>query len=472
MKSELPSGTLVQNRYLIERLLGSGGFGRTYLASDQQRFEEKCVLKEFIPDRTGDIQKAQELFEREAKTLYQLNHPQIPKFIVWFEDDERLFLVQDYVNGKTYWTLLQERLEQGRTFSEQEIIQWLQEFLPVLEYVHSKGIIHRDIAPDNIMLSSASSKPMLIDFGAVKQEMTNLLPTGRRTFIGKQGYSAPEQLQAGNCSPSSDLYALAVTVIVLLTGKIPQDLLDEYSLEWKWRNYTQVSESLANILDKMLKGKPNERYQSATQVINALQSDNLEVQNPPETERQESSPESIPTHIELTPSTNLQQSISSQTDLMSSTSSQQSQTSSQETSPPPVTSKPLPWPIFAAVGVIFLAGVGLGSTYIDPICQMVGNCYSYTKLLQESEAIAADATRLTNNAISFENLIAAKQKWQQAKEKLQAIPNNAQVYAQANSRIGEYDKKREEVELQIDNLPDCNIAVSNFCRPHEYPRNK
>ncbi len=170
-RPEIAPGTLIDNRYIIQKLLGQGGLGRTYLAFDTRRFNEACVLKEFAPIGTGEngLEKSRNLFKREAKILHQLQHPQIPRFLACFEGDGRLFLVQEYVDGKTYSRLLGEFQHQGRTFSEEEVTQWLKNLLPVLEYVHQHNIIHRDISPDNIMLPDGKDMPVLIDFGVGKQ---------------------------------------------------------------------------------------------------------------------------------------------------------------------------------------------------------------------------------------------------------------------------------------------------------------
>ncbi|MBR8837250.1 MAG: serine/threonine protein kinase [Stigonema ocellatum SAG 48.90 = DSM 106950] len=265
--TEIPQGTLVGNRYLIQQVLGQGGFGRTYKAYDQHRFGKPCVLKEFIP-RTNNpqgLQKAQELFEREAKILFQLKHPQIPEFFGTFSENGRLFIVQEYVDGKNYWTLLRER----QHFSEAEVIRLLDAILPILDYIHEQNIFHRDISPDNIMQpNNLNQLPVLIDFGVVKQiyatgiNNTSLLES--HTRVGKRGYAPPEQMQLGQCFPSSDLYALASTAIFLLTGKTPNVLA--------WESHPSLSKEFQKVLKKMLKDKPNERYQSAKEVIAALQS--------------------------------------------------------------------------------------------------------------------------------------------------------------------------------------------------------
>lgn len=255
--------------------------GRTYLAFDTRRFNEACVLKEFAPIGTGGggLEKCRNLFKREAKILHQLEHPQIPRFLACFEGDGRLFLVQEYVNGKTYSALLRDRQLQGQTFTEQEVIQWLKYLLPVLEYIHQHHIIHRDISPDNIMLPEGNILPVLIDFGVGKQiaDLNDVTSSNQATFVGKMslvgkvGYAPREQISLGLCSPSSDLYALGVTAVVLLTGKDPSFLMDQYSLEWKWRFHTYVSDGFAQILDKMLSDTPRHRYQTSQEVLRDLE---------------------------------------------------------------------------------------------------------------------------------------------------------------------------------------------------------
>jgi serine/threonine-protein kinase len=281
IEAEIKPGTLINNRYQIQRLLGQGGFGRTYLASDTERFGELCVLKEFVPSSRAEyiVQKSRELFEREARVLYQINHPQIPKFLAWFTHAAGLFLVQEYIDGRTYSSLLWERQQRGELYSEPEVTQWLKDLLPVLTYLHECKIVHRDISPDNIMLPSGQSQPMLIDFGLVKQQVTQIWATNpeslggivQQSFVGKFGYSPPEQIRMGQCYPCSDLYALAVTALVLLTGREPNWLMAQGSLEWEWRSYVNVSDHLAQMLDKMLAEKPKDRYQSARDVLAELQ---------------------------------------------------------------------------------------------------------------------------------------------------------------------------------------------------------
>ncbi|GAB4344460.1 MAG: hypothetical protein OHK0047_37480 [Leptolyngbyaceae cyanobacterium] len=285
MAPPIPLGTLLRQRYLIQQVLGQGGFGRTYLAIDQERFDERCVLKEFsVPYEDPTlIQKSQLLFQREASTLYQLQHPQIPRFWAAFEEGQRLFLVQDFVEGPTYRTLLKERKQQGAVFSEAEVLHFLIHMLPVLSYIHDRGIIHRDISPDNIilkgqgitpapgLLQAEAGLPVLIDFGAVKEAATHWPVNSTTTRVGKVGYAPPEQLQTGRVYPNSDLYALAATSFVLLTGQEPRSLLDSQTLEWKWQPYASISDGLAVILLRMLSVYPGDRYQSAQAVLQDMQ---------------------------------------------------------------------------------------------------------------------------------------------------------------------------------------------------------
>lgn len=273
----LASGIVVDNRYHILQQLGQGGFGRTYLALDQNESNQKCVLKEFAPqvEAKQDLQKAKELFEREASVLKKLQHPQIPRFHASLQaklgNKDFFFLVQDYIEGDNFYQLV----EKGQSFSEEDIIKLLQQVLPVLSYIHSLNVVHRDISPDNLILRSTDNLPVLIDFGGVKQ-----LPASKgfwftqlgvnHTLLGKKGYAPEEQLRQGKAFPSSDLYSLAVTALVLLTGKEPQHLYDSYQGVWGWGKEIKVSSQLEAVLKKMLAYKPSDRYQTADPVLKDL----------------------------------------------------------------------------------------------------------------------------------------------------------------------------------------------------------
>jgi serine/threonine protein kinase len=279
MQPPIPLGTLLQKRYRVTKVLGQGGFGRTYLAQDTACFDELCVLKEFTPNDRGrdSLRKARELFQREAKALYQINHPQIPRFRANFEEAKRLFLVQEYAEGKTYAKILGERIRESRTFTEEEAVSFLQNMLPVLDNIHSQGIIHRDISPDNIILRENDKLPVLIDFGVVKEGVQKLEAEDeigqQGTTVGKAGYAPNEQLQTGEAYANSDLYALAVTVVVMMTGRKPESLIDKATMTWKWQQWLPtISPWFAKVLMRMMSYRPNNRYQSAKEVAQALRS--------------------------------------------------------------------------------------------------------------------------------------------------------------------------------------------------------
>ncbi len=276
MQPPFPQGFVLKGRYAVRSTIGQGGMGRTYLAQDLERFNETCVLKEFIPPQDSQevSEKAKELFRREASVLYQIRHPQVPEFRATFESEGRLLLVQDYVEGKNYRNLLLDRLKIGQTFSENEIFALMQQLLPVLSYLHGHNIIHRDISPENLMLRSQDNLPVLIDFGVVQETTAKLnsqMGIPASTVAGKAGYAPPEQLQSGNAYANSDLYALAVTSIVLLTGREPAELFDSINLAWNWQQFANVNPAFARVINQMLSYKPTNRYRSADEVSGAMQ---------------------------------------------------------------------------------------------------------------------------------------------------------------------------------------------------------
>jgi serine/threonine protein kinase, bacterial len=270
---------VVGDRYRILRDIGHGGFGQTYLAEDNNRFNEPCVLKELAPsaENQDTLDKAKELFAREAEVLYKLQHPQIPRFREWFVEPTRqsMFLVQDYVEGPTYQDILRDR--QPQNFSESEVVTLLTQLLPVLSYIHGRGVVHRDLSPDNLICRNSDRLPVLIDFGGVKAGTASIAQSAQRaqaevskqniTLIGKPGYSPEEQMRQGQVSAASDLYALGVTALVLLTGQEPADLYDSFHLKFDWHDKAQVSPGMTTILDKMVVHKIGDRYTAAVQVL-------------------------------------------------------------------------------------------------------------------------------------------------------------------------------------------------------------
>ena len=296
MNTLLNSGDTLISRYRVLHHLGNRGFGHIYLAEDINRFNKHYVLKEFVPQIQDPfaLEKAQALFEQEAGILYRLQHPQIPKFRELFrykhEDKGRLLLVEDYVEGETYRTLCKNRVQAGSRFREAEVNQLLCQLLPVLEYIHSMELIHCDISPDSLILRSADNLTTLTDFGLIKEvenklysqfiEATSTTATQSgcnsvqprcSSVIGQPGYTPPEQMEQGTTFAQSDLYALAGTAIVLLTGKEPQQFIDPKTHRWNWQGEIMLSPKLEWILTTMLSPNPRDRFISATEVNNALQ---------------------------------------------------------------------------------------------------------------------------------------------------------------------------------------------------------
>ncbi len=267
---------LFRNRYRVIRLLGKGGFGRTYEATDADRMDDPCVIKQFVPQVQGTaaLEKATELFKQEAKRLYDLGeHPQIPRLVAYFEQDNCLYLVQEFIEGQN---LLQELTQQG-AFSEEKIKQLLADLLPVLKFVHERGVIHRDIKPENIMRRRKDGKLMLIDFGVSKQVAGTLL-SRVGTTVGTLGYVPIEQMR-GQVYPASDLYSLGVTCVRLLTQCMPKedgsdDIYDALNGRWIWTDHlpraTTISSQMQQVLDKLLQDYVKNRYKCADEVLQTL----------------------------------------------------------------------------------------------------------------------------------------------------------------------------------------------------------
>jgi serine/threonine-protein kinase len=284
----IATDTILQQRYRVIDVLGEGGFGRTYLATDRSRFEEQCAIKELLLTNASAavVQRARDFFQSEAVLLYKLQHPQIPRFWATFEESDRLFLVQDYIHGQTYESLLEDKKATGRQFTEAEVWRFLLQVLPVLGYIHSQGVVHRDISPDNIILRDNDLLPVLIDFGVVKalaSQLKGMDGWGTKTVVGKPGFAPVEQMRSGTAYPSSDIYSLGVTAIVLLTGKDPSVLfMNDKEISWGWRDWVSVTDGFANVLQMMLAVNPTERYQSAVDVFQALQPLSIPVDRQPE----------------------------------------------------------------------------------------------------------------------------------------------------------------------------------------------
>ena len=276
-------GKLLQGRYQVFEVLGAGGFCHTYLAQDTHYSDyPTCVVKHLKPfsNHPDSLQILRNLFTKEAKALKKLgNHDQVPQLLAHFEENLEFYLVQEFISGHP----LSTELLPGHRWSESQVVQLLQEVLNVLEFVHCHGLIHRDIKPSNLIRRNLDNRLVLIDFGSVKQAWTQVVTAQGKTSstfaigipatiaIGTPGYMPTEQGR-GRPRLNSDIYALGMIGIQALTGLHPRQFLEDVdSGELIWQHQTQIDPLLASILNKMVCYHFKDRYQSATEVLQALQ---------------------------------------------------------------------------------------------------------------------------------------------------------------------------------------------------------
>ncbi|MBW4618304.1 MAG: protein kinase [Cyanosarcina radialis HA8281-LM2] len=263
--------SLLNGRYRIIQTLGTGGFGDTFLAEDTYMPSvRRCAIKLLKPviNNPQVYQMVQQRFAREAAVLEELGEEnrQIPRLYAYFSEAGQFYLVQEWIEGET----LTDKVQNSGLLNEVAVQEILVSILAVLDYVHSKHMVHRDIKPDNIIIRNRDGKPVLIDFGAVKKAMGNLAYT---IAIGTPGFMPSEQA-AGQPLYSSDLYSLALTAIFLLTGKKPQELsTDPFTGKIVWRQYApHISPTLAAVLDRAIEPHPEDRFPTAAAMLDALPS--------------------------------------------------------------------------------------------------------------------------------------------------------------------------------------------------------
>jgi serine/threonine protein kinase len=274
----------LKDRYQILQELGSGGFGKTFLAEDlHMPSRKKCVIKQLkaVNDNPQIYQLIQQRFEREAALLEDLgDRSQIPRLYAYFAERERFYLVEEWIEGQT----LNQKLKQTGILGESAVKELMLSLLPVLEFIQSKGIIHRDIKPENIILRSSDGKPVLIDFGSVKETMSTIVTASgnseRSIIAGTPGFMPSEQC-AGRPVFASDLYSLALTAIYLLIAKQPAELETEpHTGEIYWRHLApHLSTSFADFLDKAILPSARDRFINAKMMLEALRS--LPISAPP-----------------------------------------------------------------------------------------------------------------------------------------------------------------------------------------------
>ena len=276
---------LLNNRYQIVKSLGRGGFGKTFLAIDTHLpSQKKCVIKQLKPiiNETEIPRWMYDRFEQEARILESLGdkHKQIPQLYAYFQQEQHFFLVQEWIEGIT----LTQKVKKEGVLSGEQVENILKQLLPVLSYIHGHNIVHRDLKPDNIIYRHQDQCPVLIDFGAVKEAITDLQEDmGKSAYsiaIGTPGYMSSEQA-AGRPIYSSDLYSLGLTAIYLLTGKTPQQLQTNIKTgEIMWRKeLPELHSSLASVIDRAIRFNPRERFATAEEMLLALSTGNSTIPN-------------------------------------------------------------------------------------------------------------------------------------------------------------------------------------------------
>ncbi|MDV2993228.1 MAG: Serine/threonine-protein kinase PknD [Chroococcidiopsis sp. SAG 2025] len=276
-------GKIIGRRYQVVQILGSSSYCQTYLARTLDRNQPaKCVIKHLLStDKITDLSyRWQRLFSREIAALEKLqSYSQVPQLLDYFDEDRQFYLVQEYIVGQPLSQLMPPvRVK----WSQQQVIELLYEVLSILEIVHSQGLIHRDLKPNNLIRRASDGKLVLIDFGSVKQAWTQVVTSSGQTqanyaiglpatiAVGTSGYMPSEQSH-GRPRPNSDIYALGMIGIQALTGMQPTQLLEDAETgEMIWQHLVTIAPELTAILNKMVRYHFLERYQSTTEALNAL----------------------------------------------------------------------------------------------------------------------------------------------------------------------------------------------------------
>ncbi len=267
-------GKTLTGRYKIVKQLGGGGFSQTFIAEDGHLPDRPtCVIKQLKPasSQLDILRISRELFDKEAKVLYRLGkHECIPGLLAHFEEDEEFFLAQELIEGD----VLTQEIKNGQCLGEQYTLDFLIEILPTLDFVHRQQVIHRDIKPSNLIRRASDRKIVLIDFGAVKEVSTQPISQLGHTssiVIGSPGYMPNEQY-SGKTIYASDIYAIGMIALQALTGLAPNQIPeDPVTSEFRWHDKAKVTPTLANVIDRMVRFDFRQRFQSASEVIDALQ---------------------------------------------------------------------------------------------------------------------------------------------------------------------------------------------------------
>jgi serine/threonine-protein kinase len=265
-------GKILGSRYQVLEYIAEGGFGRTYLAQDTQLpRKDLCIVKQLAPSFNAPklLTIARRLFKSEATALHSLgHHPQIPKLLAYFEEEEKFYLVQQYIPGQT----LDKEITSANVWSTDQVVELLKDCLNILRFIHDRGVIHRDLKPANLIRRNSDRKIVLVDFGTVKNILQGQSSiAGLTVSVGTQGYMPIEQAR-GKPRASSDLYALGMIGIQALTGVKPLNLEEDENGEIIWSHLVDTKPELIKILTKMTRYNYMERYSSAQSVLDDLNS--------------------------------------------------------------------------------------------------------------------------------------------------------------------------------------------------------
>lgn len=263
----LEAGRLLNGRYEIRSMLGQGGMGAVYRARDQS-LGRVVAVKERVPDPNGTeagLKQARAQFRREAQTLAQLNHPNLPRIYDFFSLTGNEYIVMDLIEGQNLYTLVQSRGAQP----EATVLNWARQLLEALIYLHARNVIHRDIKPHNLLLTP-DDRVVLVDFGLVKLFDTNHPSTlTLLRGVGTPEYAPLEQYmrEVGHTDVRTDIYALGATLFTLLAGKPPLDVHARLLNPTESRTLRDVNPNVTfnteAIIEKAMGLYPHQRYQSA-----------------------------------------------------------------------------------------------------------------------------------------------------------------------------------------------------------------
>lgn len=262
-------GMLIADRYLVTKLSAQTEWQKTFLAADQLGTGQHCIIQEFDLQQKTEAEALVKEFSPQLERLMALGNLQIQHLIDFFADNNRVYLVQEYVQGKTYQKLLQTRA----SLSEPEIVQWLEQILPILSQLHSHNISHGHLSPNAFVLRQSDQSPVLVSFGVIQDLQTQVSPTGFQPSLLEQvRYLPMDSIPDGI---AADLFTLGITALILLTGQQPQSLFDPQTKTWNWERWKRVSDGLAEVLNRLVALRTADRFSSAQEVLAALNTPSL-----------------------------------------------------------------------------------------------------------------------------------------------------------------------------------------------------